>query len=1325
MSDDSANKPPNQKTILGHAAPRTARKTPATVVGRAGLADAAKSAKDAAGGGSGTLPQGSVGPASVEPPNEDYCGYKLVDKIAEGGMGVVYLGEHTTLGRRGAIKILKREFCQNEEIVQRFYQEARAVNMIGHENIIEIFDFGRTSDGRVFFVMEYLEGEPLSDRLAKGAMNWHEARPVLEQVLRALNAAHAKDLVHRDLKPDNIYLRRRADGTVSARLLDFGIAKLSGLSSPAEQLTKTGALIGTPHYMSPEQIDGAANVDARTDIYSLGIILYEMFTGVLPFAGDTLAAVIRQHLLEPPPPITVAEADVPPGIAVVINRMLAKKPEERYQSIAAVASDLADIAVDKPPSYAGDLNAKFPTQHGAAPAPVQVHTPAQRMAQTEPPPVPPVPKSNMALTIIAGVAVVAAIGLGVAYFLSNRSSSEEPVAGGGSGEPVVVKEDAGPTPVADDIDLAKLTTDAQALLRQSLSETEPALRSAGASGLAVVGDRESGQAIAKLVEADPDPTVRGHAADALARLPHPGGDEVIASSYDKAPPALKVWLDEALLRFGQDNRQARRRLTRAAGDKDLGISFKAALALAELSEPGDKKAIRSLSKMAAREAELTSVAPYAGLVILTKLARLREEKARAVLIETLKNKDEAARVAAAEGLARLGDEAGRDALLAIVSDNSSPNQIVAARALVVLGDYSGFDVLSAKLESKEPAFRSEAARGLGEVGEKSSLSKLAPLLEDDDKNVRIAAAVSVLTILGLDPTVLSQASIDWAKTALASQDWATRLAAARTIGDFEQDAAMPLFAAAIVDERPDVRRVAARSARRLRGVEPARTLATAVKAETNNSVKEEQVRTLAAMREPVAKDALTEVAAGKGRVAVLASGALVAIGEVDAVTQIDEAMKSRKTEMRIAAVESAKIAADPVVIPTLVVGLRDKLFKVRFLAAEALARYKAKSDDAIAVLRDGLGDRDRTIAGRAMAALLLFNIQPKDGPSVDSLLDSDDAEERLAALDAVTSLPWAKASRLLRRALSDSSADVRREALDHLAKFASAHQDDVIPLYRQATRDVDSVVRAKAQARLARLTKPAKTGKSTPTAPTTPTGDIDELRTARDSVVAAKTTLEQSQEKLEKLVREIDEATKEPAKDEDDVDRVEKLARDVERAAKAVKSTRSALQTAVRKATSQGRGASGDEADAMREEIAAAGRAGGTAVRAAIDAGRKARRKAKQYAADETADPDLYLTSAKTAIATGKLRTARSDLRKAEKLFKARGKVNPDVYFAYGELYSKLAMSSGKTSTKIRNLKRAIQNFDRFAARGSGFRVGQAKERSAEAAAEIKALEGN
>jgi len=268
--------------------------------------------------------------------------YRVEQQIGEGGMGVVYRATHVSLNKALALKVLRGEMAKDAEVVQRFIQEAQAATSIGHENIIDISDFGRLPDGTVYFVMEFLNGQPLNDMIKRGgSIPLGDAVEIIRQIGGALGAAHQRGIVHRDLKPDNIYLVPRGEISNFVKVLDFGIAKVGGASN---KITRTGMVFGTPHYMSPEQAAGQS-VDARTDIYALGVIMYEMFTGHVPFDADTFMAVLTKHMFEKPGPMSRPGDERSLGALEQITlKALEKKPEHRYQSMAELVDDLERVA---------------------------------------------------------------------------------------------------------------------------------------------------------------------------------------------------------------------------------------------------------------------------------------------------------------------------------------------------------------------------------------------------------------------------------------------------------------------------------------------------------------------------------------------------------------------------------------------------------------------------------------------------------------------------------------------------------------------------------------------------------------------------------------------------------------------------------------------------------------------------------------------------------------------------------------------------------------------------------------------------------------------
>jgi serine/threonine-protein kinase len=258
--------------------------------------------------------------------------YRVTGVLGEGGMGVVYAAQHMLLERPAAVKILLPRLSDDQEIVTRFFNEARAATAIRHPGIVEVYDFGWTAEGAAFIVMEHLQGETLRDRRRRAPMRWSTALATARQIAGALGAAHAKGIVHRDLKPANIFLvpDPEVPGGERIKLLDFGIAKLAGAVA-GQHMTRTGSVIGTPTYMAPEQCRGVA-VDARADLYALGCILFELISGVPPFDGEGEGDVLVAHIHTRPPALASLVSGVPQQIESLVQRMLAKAPADRVQT---------------------------------------------------------------------------------------------------------------------------------------------------------------------------------------------------------------------------------------------------------------------------------------------------------------------------------------------------------------------------------------------------------------------------------------------------------------------------------------------------------------------------------------------------------------------------------------------------------------------------------------------------------------------------------------------------------------------------------------------------------------------------------------------------------------------------------------------------------------------------------------------------------------------------------------------------------------------------------------------------------------------------------
>lgn len=278
--------------------------------------------------------------------------YHIEALLGEGGMGLVYRATHTSLRKTLAIKILRPDVSRDDEVLQRFRQEAQSASAIGNQHIVDISDFGMLPDGSTYFVMEHLDGVDLIQAIEdKKRLSPERAMHIARQLSRALGAAHAEGIVHRDLKPENVYLIQRGRDADFVKVLDFGIAKVGGGTS---KLTQAGEVFGTPHYMSPEQCAGSS-VDHRTDIYSLGVMLYEMITGDVPHDADNMMGILTKHIYEEPRNPSELVSDLASDLEHVILRCMHKDVEVRYQTMAEVERDLTRVengeSVEPPPSW--------------------------------------------------------------------------------------------------------------------------------------------------------------------------------------------------------------------------------------------------------------------------------------------------------------------------------------------------------------------------------------------------------------------------------------------------------------------------------------------------------------------------------------------------------------------------------------------------------------------------------------------------------------------------------------------------------------------------------------------------------------------------------------------------------------------------------------------------------------------------------------------------------------------------------------------------------------------------------------------------------------
>lgn len=375
------------------------------------VARALRTSRRVRGGGAG---------ANGNEPHVD--GLRMIKKLGGGGMGVVYEAERDERPHRVAVKILNIELASRPELVQRFKNEARAVALLRHPNIVAAIDVGATDQGLPFLVLELLEGRTLEEELrAGGPMRIGRAVSLARQIASGLSAAHAQGIIHRDLKPGNVFLSRDADGREQAKVLDFGVSKFQ--SSWSERQTKTGELLGTPNYMAPELFSDARAANARTDVYGLGSTLYEMLTGRPPFIGGNFPVLMLQIMSDPPPSLVQQRPDVPTELHAVIERALDKANERRWGDLEAFAEALKPFENIQEPVHYVALE--------ETPAP-----PAAATRRLRGPKRPRVARSSTAL-MLAAVGGLCLLGIG--FQLRGRRSSSE-ISASTAERPVVVAQ---------------------------------------------------------------------------------------------------------------------------------------------------------------------------------------------------------------------------------------------------------------------------------------------------------------------------------------------------------------------------------------------------------------------------------------------------------------------------------------------------------------------------------------------------------------------------------------------------------------------------------------------------------------------------------------------------------------------------------------------------------------------------------------------------------------------------------------------------------------------------------------------------------------------
>jgi tRNA A-37 threonylcarbamoyl transferase component Bud32 len=534
--------------------------------------------------------------------------YKIIDVIGQGGMGVVYTAEHTQLHHQTACKILRTEVATHPESIERFLQEARFISRIRHVNLIDIFDIGELPDKRLYYVMEKLSGRTLAQVLQDKILSFAEIVSITRQISAGLAAAHSAGLVHRDLKPDNLFLVERPGEPQLVKVMDFGVAKVMDLSTADVKLTRTGYLVGTPQYMSPEQINGV-DIDKRTDIYALGVILYEMCTGTKPFRGDTLGQMLIAHLQQIMPPIDpkLRHHDVPADIEWIIRKALAKEPDERYTSVEALSADLHRLSVGDPTEAMGWYKAYKPRELTAiqtlAGTTVNLNFPQALGRQRR--------TLWLLAPLLPGVLLC---GIGGYLWYKHR----HPI------EPPAKKQSA---PRREEIDMLALRAFALTVLQEGLADADVQPRLLAVTALGASRDtRHRGLLEPRL--ADPDPGVAAQAATALGQIgAHASLKALTKLAQETRDPRIALAAAEALARLGEPAGHKLLEQT-ALSPAEPRAQLLAALALEDLSDTHEPQKLVDQRLGQATDKE-------EALLILTRRARRGERAAQQQLTAQL------------------------------------------------------------------------------------------------------------------------------------------------------------------------------------------------------------------------------------------------------------------------------------------------------------------------------------------------------------------------------------------------------------------------------------------------------------------------------------------------------------------------------------------------------------------------------------------------------------------------------------------------------------------------------------------------------------------
>lgn len=956
--------------------------------------------------------------------------FRVVRKIGEGGMGVVYEAEHHRIGRRVAIKLLHRQFGDDPQVAQRFLNEARTVNIIRHRGLVEIFEYGQLPDGTLYFVMEYLDGQSLRQRLLarRAPFPVPETAGLATQMARALAAAHAKGIIHRDLKPENVMVVADpvTPGLDWVKILDFGIAKVRVGSAPPNSTnridvrTRTGSYMGTPLYMAPEQHGEAETADGKADVFALGVMLYEMLAGRLPYKTNALSLYGTT-----PESLDTVNPLVPLRLAVLVQRMLS--------AVAANRPPMEEVAQE-----------------------LTIFLPAPRTMYPR------------WLWWMAGVAVLLATAL-AAWVLRPRLQTQAEVKQHARAVLAASVRDADP-----DIRVMAVRALGQSrdFEQRSLIEPliidpkqSPPVVEEAAKALGRVGAIDAQPALLALLSRHRDGGVQIAAAAALARLGHPRGIAELKrlvenQDGDLLSGAYRMQAALLLLERGDSTGVA---LLWTSIERGLLTEKLRVQALGRLALSGDERAQRLLSEELKAEMHLSGEArTYAAF----SLARLGEESGWALLRRT----------AAASGtdqllalrlLASLGESVAPIQLLQLAKARNEPD---ANRELA--------------LASLADSGRDDSLRALGALLDERGASV----------RLRIAAAGAILQIAAGERTQVAEQSLSWAQAALASDNVPTRELAVAVLGDMNSEPLLEKTIAPLGRALQDRDRGVRKSAAHALGRKITRSAVQVLVGAVDDSDPEVRVASMQSAGKVVSslkrhgdRDADSSLQVRLRNQAtsaseldrIVASGTLLQLGDARQSATLRSGLASQDASVRRLAVEMIEPDRD-----AFIHALEDSDAMVRFAAARRLAGPGPAPPEALAILREAALRVDSDgLAAYGLLRQLGESVPPP--PELSSLLISGDLPTRFAIIQMIPELPppLDAALHLLQIGLLDPAAVVRRRAAEVAANFyRRTGQIQFLQMVRSLRNDADVIVRAQAAilaAELAAVKPPVSASQTT------------------------------------------------------------------------------------------------------------------------------------------------------------------------------------------------------------------------------------------------------